>query len=86
MVPAFERKVNTEALLYIDAYRTFPNGHTLTYLGVSSNSRHAPRSAERETLAGRVLRHPDLAHDGRLQNAQKTQRRNKPQSQPQQQP
>ena len=70
MVPVFNGTENSEALLYINAYRT-SNGSTLTYLGACSNSRYAPRSAEIETLAGRVRRHPDLAYDGWLQNAQK---------------
>jgi len=69
----------------VHRYRT-SNGSTLTYLGGSSNSRYALRGAEKETLVGRARRHQDLAYDGRLQNAQKTQRRNKPQWQPQQQP
>ena len=86
MVPVFERERNTETLLYIDAYRTPFHGSTLTYLGGSSNSRYALRGAEKETLVGRARRHQDLAYDGRLKNAQKTQRRNKPQCQPQQQP
>ena len=86
MVPVFEREGNTEALLYIDAYRTSSDGSTLAYLGGSSNSRYALRGAEKETLVGRARRHQDLAYDGRLKNAQKTQRRNKPQCQPQQQP
>ena len=44
MVPVISRTENTEALLYIDAYRTSLNGCTLTFLGGYSNSRYALRS------------------------------------------
>ena len=47
VVPVFNGTENSEALLYINAYRT-SNGSTLTYLGACFNSRYAPRSAEME--------------------------------------
>ena len=60
MVPVFEREGNTEALLYIDAYRTSSDGSTLAYLGGSSNSRYALRGAEKETLVAVSYTHLTL--------------------------